>query len=46
MLNIEDEAVLTRSVFVTPGQADVPTTSIQSNYSDPRTWVFQVSLEF
>ncbi len=46
VLNVEDEAVLTRSVFFGPGQADVPTTSIQANYSDPRTWGVQVSLDF
>ncbi len=46
VLNVEDEAVLTRSVFFGPGQADVATTSIQSNYSDPRTWGVQVSLDF
>ena len=46
VLNLEDEAVLTRSVVFTPSQAAVPTASIQANYADPRVWGFGLRYEF
>lgn len=44
--NVEDEAVLTRSVIFTPAQADVPTASIQANYADPRIWGVRLGVDF
>ena len=36
VLNLEDEAVLTRAIVFAPSQAAVATASIQANYGDPR----------
>ena len=44
--NIEDEAVLTRSVIFTPAQADVPSAAIQANYADPRIWGIRLGVDF
>ena len=44
--NLEDEAVLTRSVIFTPSQADVPTAAIQANYADPRIWGIRLGVDF
>ena len=46
VLNLEDEAVLTRAVVFTPSQAAVPTASIQANYSNPRVWGIGLRYEF
>lgn len=44
--NLENEAVLTRSVIFAPSQAASPTASIQANYGNPRTYGLSVGLEF
>ena len=46
VLNLEDEAVLTRAVVFSPSQAATPTASIQANYGDPRTWGFSMRYKF
>lgn len=46
VLNVEDEAVLTRSVVFTPSQAASPTASIQANYANPRVWGIGMRYEF
>lgn len=46
VLNIEDEAVLTRAVVFTPSQAASPTASIQANYDNPRVWGFGLNYSF
>jgi outer membrane receptor protein involved in Fe transport len=44
--NIEDKAVLTRSVVFTDGDGDKPVTSIQSMYAIPRTWGVRLHVDF
>jgi len=46
--NLENKAVLTRSVVFNDSNADpnVPTTSIQAAYGDPRIWGLRVRLDF
>ncbi len=44
--NLENEAVLTRSVIFTAGDANVPTASIQANYADPRIWGVRFGISF
>jgi hypothetical protein len=44
--NIGNKAVLVRSVVFAPGEANVPTASIQSNDADPRIWGLKVGMEF
>ena len=46
VLNLEDEAVLTRSVVFNVGQVAVPTASIQANYSDPRIYGVRFGYRF
>ena len=46
ILNLEDEAVLTRAVVFAPSQAVSPTASIQANYSNPRVWGFSLGYDF
>jgi len=49
VLNIEDEAVLTRAIVFRPGQADADTAevaSIQANYGDPQTWGVRMKVQF
>ncbi len=46
VLNLEDEAVLTRAVVFSPSQAADPTASIQANYSNPRVWGVGLRYEF
>jgi outer membrane receptor protein involved in Fe transport len=44
--NLENEAVLTRTVIFGPSEAATPTASIQANYADPRTYGLAVGLKF
>lgn len=46
VLNIEDEAVMTRAVIFTPSQAAVPTASVQANFADPRVWGVGIRYDF
>ena len=44
--NLEDEAVLTRSVIFTPSEPDVVSAAIQANYADPRIWGIRLGVDF
>ncbi len=44
--NLENKAVLTRSVIFSPSQAATPTASIQANYGDPRTYGISLGVDF